>query len=933
MPTPAAPRKRRPYVRAVGPRLRRLLAVVFALFALTSVNALYLGSITFLQWISGALYENWFYHLMAFGHLVLGALLTIPVVVFGVLHIRNAHDRPNRRAVRAGYALFGSALILLVSGWLLVRMQGFAPVRHGAGRALLYWIHVAAPLAAAWIFVLHRLAGTRIKWRVGVRWATVGAVFAVGMVILHSRHPQVWDVVGPKQGEKYFFPALARTSTGNFIPAQAMLNDKYCLQCHPGIYRTWAHSAHRFSSFNNPAYVFSVLKTRKAMFARDGNVHGSRFCAACHDPVPFFSGAFDDPKFDDPNYDLAKDPLAQAGITCTVCHSITKVNSVKGNGSYTIEAARMYPFTYSRNPILRWINRQMILSKPAFHKKTFLKPLHRTPEFCGACHKVHLPKELNAYKWLRGQDHYDAYHLSGVSGIGVASFYYPAKAEHNCNGCHMQRLPSDDFAAKDFDGNGVLSVHDHQFPSANTAIPHLLGMPAWVNERQRAFLDGVMRVDLFGVREGGGIDGELRAPLRPEVPTLVPGHSYLLEAVIRTLKMGHVFTQGTADSNEVWLDVRVHSGGRTIGRSGGLGKDGKVDPWSHFVNAFVLDREGHRIDRRNPEDIFVALYNNQIPPGAGQTVHYRLDLPPDVKAPVTVDVALRYRKFDTRYMSLFQGRDFHGNDLPITTLARDSVTFPVAGSGAAVENGPSPIPTWQRWNDYGIGLLLRGGRSHKGELRQAEDAFGHVESLGRADGPLNRARVQLLEGRLDEAAASLRRAATHAPPAPPWSVAWFSGLVDAQNGHLDDAIADLRALATMDTAETRRREFDFARDYRLLDQLGQTIFERSKQEHADPARRKALVREAIGWYRKALVEDPENAAAHYGLALAYEALGNEKEAQRHRALHARYKPDDNARDHAVAAARARYPAADHNADVVVIHDLRRAGAYDLGAHR
>ena len=41
----------------------------------------------------------------------------------------------------------------------------------------------------------------------------------------------------------------------------------------------------------------------------------------------------------------------------------------------TIEAARHYPFAYSDNPILKWINKQMILAKPAFHEKTFLKPL------------------------------------------------------------------------------------------------------------------------------------------------------------------------------------------------------------------------------------------------------------------------------------------------------------------------------------------------------------------------------------------------------------------------------------------------------------------------------------------------------------------------------------------------------------------------------
>jgi tetratricopeptide (TPR) repeat protein len=933
MSTPQPPartaRKRRPYVRAVGPRLAKLLSLVFAVFALTSVNSLYLASITFLQWMSGSLYENYFYHLMAFGHVVLGALLTPLVLVFGILHIRNAHDRPNRRAVRAGFALFAMAIVLLVSGFLLVRVQGFAPVKATATRSLVYWIHVVAPLFCAWLFVLHRLAGKKIKWRVGVRWAAVGAVFAIGMVLLHSRSPQEWDVVGPKQGEKYFFPSQARTATGDFIPKEAMLNDRYCLECHADAHATWSESMHRFSSFNNPVYLFSVLNTRKKMFERDGNVHGSRFCAACHDPVPFFGGEFDDPKYDDPDYDLGSDPLAQAGITCTVCHSITKVNSVKGNGSFTIEEARHYPFAYSDNPILKWINKQMILAKPEFHKRTFLKPLHRSPAFCGACHKVHLPPELNAYKWLRGQNHYDSFWLSGVSGHGITSFYYPPVAEQNCNDCHMPLRASDDVAARSFDDSGELKVHDHQFPTANTGVPFLLDRPAWVNERHREFLEGVMRVDVFGVKEGG-IDGRLHAPLRPEVPTLEPGKRYLLETVIRTVKMGHHFTQGTADSNEIWLDVTVTDGdGQVIGRNGGLDERGEVDPWSHFVNAFVIDREGHRIDRRNAEDIFIALYNHQIPPGAGQVVHYALDVPEGVRGPLQVDVALKYRKFDTVIMAHVQAEAFTRNDLPIVVLAEDSIRLPLAGDEGRVENKDSPIPTWQRWNDYGIGFLLKAGRSHKGELRQAEAAFAEVEQLGRPDGPLNRARVYLREGRLDEAVEALAQAGAHDPPAPVWSVAWFTGMVDKQNGHLDKAIANFRKIVELDTEETRRRKFDFSNDYRLVNELGQTLFERAKQLRGDPAARERMQREALSWFERALDLDPENVDAHWNLTLIHGALGNETKAAHHRSLHAKYKPDDNARDRAVALARKRYPAANHAADVVVIHDLGRPGAHEL----
>ena len=684
---------------------------------------------------------------------------------------------------------------------------------------------------------------------------------------------------------------------------------------------------HRFSSFNNPAYLFSVRETRKAMMERDGNVHGSRFCAGCHDPVPFFSGAFDNDKaFDDPANDLQGHPTAGAGITCTVCHAITHINSPRGNADYTIEEPMHYPFAASDNSLLRWVNRQLVKAKPAFHKKTFLKPLHKTPEFCGTCHKVHLPEELNKYKWLRGQNHYDAYHLSGVSGHGVTSFYYPPKAESNCNGCHMPLVSSEDFGAGIFDSSGELKIHGHQFPSANTAIPKLLGMPQKVNDAHREFLDGVMRLDIFGIKKGGRIDGELTAPLRPVVPALQPGETYLVEIVIRTVKMGHIFTQGTADSNEVWMDVELRSGEERIGRSGGKGPQGEVDPWSHFVNAYVLDREGNRIDRRNAQDIFVALYNHQLPPGAADVIHYSFKVPADASGTVTLDAKLQYRKFDTTYLKHIYGED-RVNDLPVVTLAVDSLSFPVAGKEAKGE--PSAIPAWQRWNDYGIGLLRKGSKgARKGELRQAEDAFTQVEKLDRADGPLNLARVYVKEGRLEDARKALIRASAHQGLAQPWTVSWFTGIVNKQNGNLDKAIENFLSVVNTRSLE---RGFDFGQDYRALNELGQTFFERAKQERGDAARgeRDRLLREAVGWFEKTLVLDPENLTAHYNLALVLTRLGAEQRAAEHRALHLKYKPDDNARDHSVATHRAKNPAANHAAESIVIYDLQKAANYEL----
>ena len=181
------------------------------------------------------------------------------------------------------------------------------------------------------------------------------------------------------------------------------------------------------------------------------------------------------------------------------------------------------------------------------------------------------------------------------------------------------------------------------------------------------------------------------------------------------------------------------------------------------------------------------------------------------------------------------------------------------------------------------------------------------------------------EGRLDEAALALREAA--AGGAYPWSVAWFGAQVDMQNGEFDAAIAALEDLKGTRFAEARQRGFDFSRDYRLLNALGAALFERAKL--AADAEQEDWLRAAAANYDAALVEDPENMAAHYGLAQVYARLGESESAARHRALHGRYRPDDNARDRAKALARSRDAAANHAAEAVVVYDLQRPGAYGL----
>jgi tetratricopeptide (TPR) repeat protein len=901
---PSAPalrdRKGNVYQPAVSPRLKVLLLLIFVSFATLGATGAYLASISFLNWWRDPIvYTNYAYLCLFLAHVGVGVATVLPFLTFGIFHYLSARGRKNRLAVKLGLALFASGVIICLTGLALIQLEGMPQLpTKTIQRGVVYWLHVVVPIAAVGLYLWHRHAGPDIKWKYGYAWLGAVVVFVAGMGALHFYNPRSWNVQGSKEGLAYFYPSRARTVDGNFIPEKVLMADTYCMKCHQDIFNQHAHSAHKFSSFNNPAYKFSVKETREVSLKYDGNTKRSRWCAGCHDTVPFFSG-----QFDDPNYDIDNHPTAHAGLTCTTCHAITNVNSTVGNGDYTIEEPLHYPFAFSDNAVLQWVNNQLVKAKPDFHKKTFLKPFHRSTNFCSTCHKVSLPMEVTHYKeWNRGQNHHDPFLLSGVSGGNARAFYYPPVAKERCAECHMPLGQSRDFGARDFDNSGTRKVHNHLFPGANTGLPALLALsPRFkdnpegfrkAEEAQAEFLKNKqLRIDLFALREGGTIDGKLLGPIRPALPLLKPGATYLLDVVVRTLGVGHLFPQGTVDSNEIWVDVEVTSGGKVIGRSGALaGPDetGPVDEWSHFVNALVLDRNGNRINRRNPQDIFTALYDHQIPPGAAHVVHYEFKVPEGLTAPVEFRVRLRYRKFDFEYMSLVHGvKDKPLVEqlavvpkLPIVDLCEDRVTLPVDGVAADVPAQKSPIePAWQRWNDYGIGYFLTADADPKRPgLLQATQAFEELrkrypeDKAALANACLNLARAYERNGELPKAAEMLKKIKDDDLPAPKWTVAWFNGQVSAQNGHLDEAIKLYREILDPDKQD-RSRKFHFNTDYVVRNELGVALYKRSQQEDDGSAEQTRFLKEAVQEFERTLELDAENLDAHYWLAQAYGRLG------------------------------------------------------------
>ena len=220
-----------------------------------------------------------------------------------------------------------------------------------------------------------------------------------------------------------FFPSSAKTNVGGIIPSNFFMDSEACGRCHKDVYEQWKSSMHHFGSFNNQFYRKSIEYMQSVV-----GTQPSKWCAGCHDHAVFFNG-----RFDRPIKDQMDTPEARAGLSCTSCHAITHVDSSMGNAGYTIEYPPLHELLSSKNKLIQDADYFMTFLNPEPHRRTFMKPFMRqdTPEFCAACHKVHLDVPVNKYRWFRGFNDYDGWQASGVSGQGARSFYYPKKSQ-NC---------------------------------------------------------------------------------------------------------------------------------------------------------------------------------------------------------------------------------------------------------------------------------------------------------------------------------------------------------------------------------------------------------------------------------------------------------------------------------------------------------------------
>ena len=682
----------------------------------------------------------------------------------------------------------------------------------------------------------------------------------------------------------HFFPASVETETGALIPTDFFLTSETCATkgCHPDIYQQWNESAHHFSSFNNQWYRKAIIYMQEV-----NGIQPSKWCGGCHDPAILLNGVMDKPIREN-----LHTPAAQAGLACTACHSIERVKDTMGNSGYVIKYPPLHDIAASDNPLIRNLHNYLIRLDPEPHKKSFLKPFHRqnTAEFCSTCHKVHLDEPVNNFRWVRGFNDYDQWQKSGISHQGALSFYYPEKAK-KCVDCHMPLVDSTDAA----NING--KVHNHRFPAANTALPFVNQHPDQLKAVTDFLQDEVVTLDLFA-------DG---APIPSTGVEVKRNDNTRIDVVVRTRGVGHRFPAGTIDAFDIWVEVKVTDETGEIvfwnGRIAAPDGNGPVDPSAHFYRAYMLDAHGNLINKRNAWALRTVLYSNTIPPGAADTVRYRLEIPPDCGDTLTVEAKLNYRKFnwwhtqwayagvrdpedtdfqvgkgydDGKWVWTGDTSDVAGKvkaipNLPIVEMASTKATLKVVGTIPGFPSTKVIENARERWNDYGIGLLLQG------DLKAAETAFLKVTEIepGYLDGWVNVARVKIEEGDMQGAEAMLEKAfeiqKTLSPENPHRAkVHYFYALIQEAHGNYDTAIEHLQHAATQ-----------FPRDTRVRNRLGRMYFLKREYETA------------LTEFQKTLTVDPEDLDAHYNMMRCYRALKNPSLAAKSQKLYLRFKADES----------------------------------------
>jgi Tfp pilus assembly protein PilF len=689
--------------------------------------------------------------------------------------------------------------------------------------------------------------------------SAAGLIAGVCLLVLSGQLPTQAQSDGNNDGKNYSdevrksynfafgkdnlsLPGNAAIEGNDFIQAGAFPEAEYCEHCHKEAYSQWRQALHS-NSFRTPFYRASVN-----ILARNKGIEFTRHCDSCHNPIAVLSGGLTEDSHVNRYFD-------GAGLTCTTCHSIQKLQSTSGNGGYVMGVPSVM-VDEKGNRIPGQVPFIEIMSHPDRHSKAVMQSFYRTPEFCAACHKANLPNPLNEYKFIRAFTVYDEWQNSKFSQRNPLTFY---QADFTtCQGCHMRReqatLP--EYGAKE----GTFA--SHRWLAGNTAVPFYYGFDEQLKKTIEFLKTGnYLNVDIFALKKAG--EENMIAPLGSVPFELEANKTVEAYVVIQNKNIGHSLVPEVRDLYEAWVEMTVKDAtGKEIYHSGFLKPDGTLDTRAHSFTNRPVNLDGEFVDNHKVWTIHSMAYDNSVQAGRSALVRYEFEVPAGVKGPLSITAAVNYRHFRQSYLN-----NVFGPDHPLYPLVEIASRTQVLNVG---KNEPTPAAPednqdWMRWNNVGIGFL------DQQQYSDAIEAFERVVKLrpDYADGYVNVGLTYIEWEKYSLARPALEKALQLHPDY--GRALYYLALVERREGHPEMEVADLQRVV---------EQYPNARDPRR--ELGIAYYQQHRTD------------DAVAQFEALQAIDPDDLAAHYNLAILYRRKGMKAEAAKQAALYATKRIDPEA---------------------------------------
>lgn len=385
-----------------------------------------------------------------------------------------------------------------------------------------------------------------------------------------------------------------------------------CGECHPDKYEEWQGSMHSLA-FQDPVYQGELNLAIKAV-----GHEVARQCEGCHTPAAMVQGEIKGAGL------KGLSPLAMAGVSCDVCHSIKNHNHWQTpshkpeNGSFTLSPGRdseegpiptkYGPFTPEEG------------CGEDFHECRE-SPLHLQAELCASCHQVfnyktHTPIEETYSEWKNSP-----YAANNIQ----------------CQDCHMVEIDTFKRSA-DKMTRPERDEYRHYFNGANFLLYHLTELAAKKAGDEELAANANNKFQMAVARLQSAADLEVS-------PIYRNNRLAEIRVRIKNIRAGHNLPTSLTNVRQMWLEVTAKDqNGKTIMTTGSLDSKGKLPA---DIRLFNSDGQDHDLKFAiDPWLVESFSRHDTIPPKGYRDVHYGLDT--DKGNPVAVEVKLRYRQADQK---------------------------------------------------------------------------------------------------------------------------------------------------------------------------------------------------------------------------------------------------------------------------------------------